>query len=62
MRQRTKKPAPPRITVQGVRAIESDLPLFVLSLGDGWVPALPGTRERARRMERHALWIYGVEA
>jgi len=49
-----------RITITGRRAIDSGRPLFVKSF-DGWVPALPGTRERAACMPRHALWIYGIE-
>ena len=51
----------PRITICGQRALDSGLPLFVLDLDNRWVLALPGTRARAARLPKHALWIYGVE-
>lgn len=36
--------------------------LLVLNPQRGWIEAGPGAVERAERMERHALWIYGVIA
>lgn len=51
----------PSITATGIRAIRSSSPLFVRDLSGRWAPALPGTRERAARMDLESLWIYGVE-
>lgn len=48
-----------RIRIRGERAVwESDAPLYCLNPQVGWVPA---DRALARRMPRHATWIYGVE-
>lgn len=49
-----------RVKLAGRRAIEAaeqGAPLYVRSFS-GIVPADPGTVERARRMDPHALWIY----
>jgi hypothetical protein len=52
----------PTITLRGRQALASGLPLYVESLGDGWIPAGPRARERAARMDDHAVLIYGVES
>lgn len=51
--------------VRGTRAIESaslGAKLFVFNDQRGWVEAGPGALARAKRMESHATWIYGVRS
>ena len=52
----------PKITVTGIAAVASDLPLYVLNPQRGWTLADGSARARALRMAPHALWIYGVAA